>query len=71
MQVKIDRDGCIHCGACEQACPEVFVLEDGEPASIVKQYQKGGPAEGDVPDNLVDCSMEAESACPVQVITVG
>jgi len=71
MKVTIDRDGCIQCGACEQECAEVFLVDGGEAAVIVEKYRKGDPGEGDVPDSLVDCAQAAESACPVQVITVG
>jgi len=71
MKVTIDRDGCIQCGACEQACGDVFVLDGGEPAAVVEAHRKEGPAEGEIPDNLVDCAREAADSCPVQVITVG
>ncbi len=70
MKVKIDRDGCIECGLCENTCSDVFVLETGEKAAIVEQYRKGGPAEGEVPETLTDCASDAASNCPVQVITV-
>ena len=69
MKIYIDREGCIECAACEAACPEVFVLEEGEKASIVEKYQTGGPAEGEVGKDLVDCAKEAEVSCPVEVIT--
>ncbi len=69
MKVKIDRDGCIQCGACEQECGDVFVLDGGEPAAVVEQYRKGSPAEGEVPESLADCARAAADSCPVQVIT--
>jgi len=69
MKVTIDQDGCIQCGACEQSCGEVFVLEGADKASIVKQYQKGSPAVGEVPESLNNCAVNAASSCPVQVIT--
>jgi ferredoxin len=40
MNVKIDQDGCIKCGACEQTCSEVFVVENGQKAYIVEKYRK-------------------------------
>jgi ferredoxin len=70
MKVSIDRDGCIQCGVCEQVCGDVFVLDGGEPAAVVEQYRKAGPAEGEIPDNLVDCASQAAESCPVTVITV-
>ncbi len=71
MKVTIDQDGCIECGACEEACSEVFSAGDGEKASIVEKYRTDSPAVGDVPDNLVDCAEEGVSSCPVQVISTG
>lgn len=70
MKVTIDRDGCIQCGACEQACGDVFVLEGGEPAAVVEKYRKGSPAEGEIPESLGSCASQAADSCPVQVITV-
>ncbi len=71
MKVTIDRDGCIECGACEQACSEVFIVKGGEKASIVSKYQKNSPSIGDVPEDFVACAEDAVSSCPVQVITMG
>ena len=69
MKIKIDQDGCIACGACEATCGDVFVL-DGDAAGIVEKYQKGSPAEGEVPDDLSSCASDAAGSCPVQVIAV-
>lgn len=70
MNVKIDQDGCIECGACETACSEVFTLENGGKASIVKKYQTEGAASGEVSDDLSDCVQEAADSCPVDVIQI-
>ncbi len=69
MNVSIDQEGCIECGACEEACSEVFVLKDGEKASIVEKYQGSTPAEGEVNDDLSSCVQEAGDECPVDVIS--
>jgi ferredoxin len=69
MKVSIDQDGCIECGACEQTCSEVFVVESGEKASIVEKYRKNKPNVGEVPDNLESCATDAAASCPVQVIS--
>ena len=70
MKISIDQDGCIECGAYEQACSEVFVVESGEKASITKKYQTNGSAEGKVSDELSGCVQEAADGCPVEVINV-
>ena len=70
MKISIDQEGCIECGACEEACLEVFVVESGEKASIVKKYQTKDPAEGEVGDELSGCVQEAADCCPVEVISL-
>lgn len=70
MNVKIDQDGCIECGACESACPDVFVMDDDGKAAVVEQHRSKGPDEGTVPDDLSDCAQEAADGCPVDVISV-
>jgi ferredoxin len=71
MKVKIDQDGCIECGACEQTCSAVFVVESGQKASIIEEYRKNAPDVGEVPDTLVSCTNDAVASCPVQVISIG
>jgi ferredoxin len=70
MKIKIDQDGCIECGACEDTCSEVFVLESGEKASIVKKFQGKDGSEGEVSDDLSDCVESAAEDCPVDVIDI-
>jgi ferredoxin len=70
MKVIIDQDGCIECGACETACSEVFTLENGGKASIMKKYQTKAPSEGEVTNDISDCVEEAADSCPVDVINM-
>jgi ferredoxin len=70
MKVSINQEDCIECGACEDACSKVFVVESGEKASITKKYQSKGPAEGEVSDDLRSCVQEAINSCPVEVIII-
>ncbi len=69
MKVTIDQDGCIQCGACQEACNQVFVVDGGEPAGIVEKYQTGSTATGEVGDDLADCVTAAVDSCPVSVIS--
>jgi ferredoxin len=73
VRVHIDRDECILCGACWDACPEVFEEspEDGL-SQIVAEYRTSGePGEGQVPGDLEDCASAAALDCPVAIIEVG
>lgn len=61
MNVSIDESGCIGCGLCTQACPEVFEMGDSGVAEVIME---------EVPENLEDSVQEAADSCPVEVITV-
>ncbi len=54
--VKINKDTCIGCGACESVCPEVFEMKDGK-ARVKKQSKE-------------KCVKEAEDSCPVDAISI-
>lgn len=59
MKAKVN-DGCISCGACVAACPEVFRFNDDGIAEafadVAPEYEK--PA------------IEARDGCPVSVIDI-
>jgi ferredoxin len=51
------EDGCISCGACVDACPEVFDMPD---TAVVKQGADFNAHEKEI--------KEAADGCPVEVI---
>ena len=53
--VKIDKEKCIGCGACEAICPAGF--------EVIKEKAR-------VKDGNAACIEEAASSCPVDAITV-
>ncbi len=60
MQAIVDKAGCISCGLCISACPEVF------------RFDEDGLAEGyaDVTPERLPSAEEARDGCPVSVITL-
>lgn len=61
MKAVVDQDGCISCGLCVSACPDVFRFDDNEKAE----------AYGNVNPDNEEQAIEAQDGCPVSVITVG
>lgn len=62
MKAFIDRDGCIGCGVCADACPEVFQMADDGLAEVYVE---------DVPKADETNALAAKDGCPVSVISVG
>ena len=60
MKAVIDRDGCISCGLCPDACPEVFRMADDGKAEVYVDA---------VPAGLEGKVEEAIEGCPVSVIS--
>ncbi len=61
MQVTVDHELCIGCGACEDECPEVFsVGEDGLSRVI----------NSDIDPRLFGAVRNAEDFCPVSAISI-
>lgn len=56
MEVEIDKEKCIGCGACVALCPDYFAME-GDKAKVIKNNVEE-----------TDCVKEAELSCPVAAI---
>ena len=54
MKVKVDKEKCIGCGACEAICPEAFKIVDGKAKFVGTGKEK--------------CLKDAVDSCPVQAI---
>lgn len=57
MKAKVN-EGCISCGACVAACPEVFRF-NGE--DLAEAY-------ADVTEEVTEAAEDARDSCPVSVI---
>ena len=61
MEVKVNKDACIGCGACQAVCPEVFELDDDGYAKTIKN---------EIKDEEKDAVIEASEGCPTSDIEV-
>jgi ferredoxin len=61
MKAIVDKDTCIECGLCVEACPEVFEMRDDNLA-----YAKVDV----VPAGSEGAAREAASTCPVDAIKI-
>lgn len=57
-KIKVDKDKCIGCGACESICPEIFEIKDSKSSPKKPVTEK------------LTCEKEAEEVCPVKAISV-
>jgi ferredoxin len=61
MKAIVDKEKCTGCGLCEETCPDVFHLGDGEVAEVTVD---------EVPLDAEDCAREAAEGCPSEAITI-
>lgn len=54
MEVKLNRDACIGCGACAAICPDVFEIDDEGLSKVVSTEIKAENV-GDVKDAIDTC----------------
>lgn len=73
INVIIDREGCISCGQCWDACPDFFEenAEDGW-SQVVKKFRIAGKLnEGVAFEDIEECVKQAAEGGPAQVIHIG
>jgi len=73
MRVWIDQDLCVGNGICQELCPEVFYLTDGDIAYIRdgdRLLPKGIQGALTIPAALEDSTLEAAEECPAACIYI-
>jgi ferredoxin len=69
MKVRIERNDCTSCASCWSVCSGLFEENPEDHFSQVTEPNRAGSnAEGNVPEDLEGCAVEAADACPVQII---
>jgi len=59
MKLKVDKDICIGCGACQATAPDVFEINDEGLADVIVE---------EVPEELNEDAIDAKEGCPVDAI---
>ena len=59
MEVTIDREECVGCGACAEIAPDVFRIDADDKAEVY----------GEVTDDNKDNVQDAIDTCPVSAIS--
>ena len=59
MKLKVNKDLCIGCGACQALVEEVFQIEEDGLAGVVVE---------EVPETLVEDAVDAKEGCPTDAI---
>lgn len=59
MKLKVNKDLCIGCGACQVAAGEVFEIEGDGLAGVVID---------EVPEELIEDAVDAKEGCPTDAI---
>ena len=57
--LKVNKDLCIGCGACQAVCPEVFEIEDDGLATVIVD---------EIPEELNEDALDAKEGCPTEAI---
>ena len=60
MKLKVNKDLCIGCGACQAICEEVFEITD-EGYAVAKDEE--------IKDDVKDDAIEAMEGCPTSAIS--
>lgn len=60
MKLKVDKDLCIGCGACQAVCPQVFEIEDDGLAGVITN---------DIDKTVEEDAIDAKEGCPTNAIS--
>lgn len=59
MKLKVNKDLCIGCGACQAVCPEIFEIEDDGLATCKVDI---------IPEENKEDAIDAKEGCPTNAI---
>lgn len=59
MKLKVNKDICIGCGACQAIAPEVYEIEDDGLAAVISD---------EISEEVMEDAIDAKEGCPVAAI---
>ena len=59
MKLKVNKEACIGCGACQATCSEVFEIQDDGLADVIVD---------EIPADLEEDAIDAKEGCPTSAI---
>lgn len=59
MKLKVNKDICIGCGACQAIAPEVYEIEDDGLATVISD---------EISEEVMEDAIDAKEGCPVAAI---
>ncbi|MGI6224838.1 MAG: ferredoxin [Peptococcales bacterium] len=59
MELYVDQDLCIACGACISLCPEVYDWNDDGKADVIVE---------DIASDVEESAVDAKDSCPTEAI---
>ena len=59
MKLKVNKDICIGCGACQAICDKVFEIDDDGLANVIVD---------EIDEDFLEDAMDAKDGCPVGAI---
>jgi ferredoxin len=71
MKITIDRNNCVSCGTCWEACPGFFEQNaDDTFSQVIEAFRlDGNRGEGIPAADMEPCAADAADLCPASVIT--
>ena len=67
-KIVLEREECISCESCVNACPDSFEMDDDGWARMKDSMRVGSNDEQETED--LGCCKEAAEACPVNIIHI-
>ena len=66
VEIRVDRDRCVGCGACVMHAPWVFEMDEGGRARVRRPIQSWSPLDGAYVRNCPTYAISARLALPVR-----